>query len=172
MIRGVWGETWSQRPFLLHQYNDWGILVFGTNRTVTVMRRCQCLFIDGTFCTTLPYEQLMTVHSLYNEFVIPLLFCLLTGKTVGSTILIAAAGEMTDPAENRLQPQRMVLDFDRSLILAVETKLQRCRIYACYFHFTQSMNVQYLSLAYEYKHNADQESHSSHYGSCVRVSIP
>jgi len=40
------------------------------------------LYIDGTFKTAPhPYKQLVTVHGLYQGFVIPLTFCLLTGKT-------------------------------------------------------------------------------------------
>ena len=81
IIRGEWGKTWTGRPFLLHRDNDWGILMFGTARTLSVVRRCQCLFIDGTFRTApRPYEQLVTVHGLYNGFVIPVVFCLMTGK--------------------------------------------------------------------------------------------
>ena len=33
-IEGTWAETWSGDYFLLHQDNDWGILLFATQKTL------------------------------------------------------------------------------------------------------------------------------------------
>ena len=83
-IAGDWAKCWRGRQFLKYQDNFWGIAVFTSSRTIRVLQRCQCLYVDGTFRTAPhPYQQLVTVHGLYHGFVIPLAFCLATGKPVG-----------------------------------------------------------------------------------------
>ena len=84
IVPGEWRQTWNGRVFLLHQDNDWGLLIYSTSEMLEVLSTCQCLFVDGTFRTApLPYEQVMTIHGKHLGFVIPVAFCLLTGKSVG-----------------------------------------------------------------------------------------
>ena len=35
-IVGEWERTWTDRQFLSHQDNDWGLLVFATNQTLGI----------------------------------------------------------------------------------------------------------------------------------------
>lgn len=45
---------------------------------------CEILYIDGTFKTApCPFMQIVTINGLYKESVIPMVFALSTGKTVG-----------------------------------------------------------------------------------------
>lgn len=154
-----WRKTRNGRPFLSLQDNNWGILVFTTRNMVRVLQKCQSLFIDGTFRTApQPYEQLVTVHGLYGGFVIPLVFCLLNGKTIGQyRQLIQHLKEIVRVTTgHRLRPTRVVSDFERSLLIAIETELPNCRTSGCYFHWTQSLwrNVQQRGLARPYRSNA------------------
>lgn len=141
-----------------HADNDWGILIFTTSKFLHVLRQSSAIYLDGTFRTTpLPYAQFVTVHGLLNGYIIPLAFCLLTGKTVGQyrQVLQHLKREVRRTTRRALRPKRVVLDFEASLLTAVETEFPHARISACYFHFNQSLwrHVQELGLAAEYRRN-------------------
>ena len=81
-INGQWSKTSNGHTFLSLLDNNWGILILTTKRFLKVLQQCDCIFIDGTFRTApRPYEQFVTIHGLYNGFVVPLVFCLVTNKT-------------------------------------------------------------------------------------------
>ena len=83
-IRGEWARTWSGRDFLIHTDNDWGILVFATDKGLKCLQRSETVFIDGTFKTCpRPYVQFVTIHGLYRRRALPFVFALMTGKHVG-----------------------------------------------------------------------------------------
>lgn len=155
-INGPWAETWKSQRFLSHIDNDWGIVVFTTNRMITALQRCDTLFIDGTFRTApFPYMQFVTIHGLYHGHVIPLVFALLTNKTVGLyRQLFSHLKRYTRRVTGRaLRPVNIVLDFEQAILLAVETELPGTRLSGCYFHFTQSLwrKLQNLGLAGIYR---------------------
>lgn len=53
-------------------------------KQLKVMEQCEILYIDGTFKTApQPFMQLVTISGLYRDCAIPLVFALVTGKTVG-----------------------------------------------------------------------------------------
>ena len=152
LVEGEWTRTWRGRDFLSHQDNDWGILVFGTSRNFARLERCQDVYIDGTFKTAPhPYTQFMTVHGKYMGRVVPLVMTLVTGKTVGQyrQILRHIKQEVLRITGQRWTPQRVITDFESSLLLAIETEMPNSRSSGCYFHFTQSLwrKVQEVGLA-------------------------
>jgi hypothetical protein len=157
-IDGQWRKTWKKERFLIKLDNDWGIAVFTTRRMLTAMQAAQCLYLDGTFCTApRPYMQMVTIHGMYLGFVIPLAFCLLTGKNVGQyrQVLRSVKRAVLRVTGQPLLPGKVVLDFEHGLILAVETEFPLARAAGCYFHFTQSLwrHVQEVGLAGIYKRN-------------------
>lgn len=157
-IEDEWARTWKGERFLSHLDNDWGIAIFTTSKMLRVLQQCRRVFIDGTFRTAPhPYTQFVTIHGDLNGFVVPLVFCLTTGKTIGQyrQILQHVKQEVRRVTRRRFKPSRMVLDFEQSLMMAVETELPACRLSGCYFHFTQSLwrNLQQLGLAHAYMHD-------------------
>jgi hypothetical protein len=92
-----------------------------------ILGSCSTIFIDGTFRTAPhPYEQLVTVHGMWMGSVIPLCFCLSTGKTVGQyrqilTSIRTAIRRYT--GHTWRQPAMVICDFEISLISAIETEL-------------------------------------------------
>ena len=48
-IEDTWRETWSGDNFFLHQDNDWGILVFTTDKNLIRLQRCQEAYMDSTY---------------------------------------------------------------------------------------------------------------------------
>lgn len=158
VIDGKWSRTWKNKAFLSHLDNDWGIAIFVTESMIDVLQHAECLFIDGTFRTAPhPYVQFLTIHGLYLGHVIPLVFCLLTGKTIGQyrQILQFLKSEVRRITHHRLRPRRIVLDFEQALMTALETELPTSTLSGCYFHFNQSLwrHLQQVGLATHYRHD-------------------
>jgi hypothetical protein len=158
VIDGNWSRTWKDRNFLSLLDNDWGIAIFFTEAMLKVLQRAECLFIDGTFRTAPhPYVQFLTIHGLYLGHVIPLVFCLVTGKTIGQyrQIIQHLKSEVRRLTHRRLRPRRIVLDFEQALMTALETELPTSTLSGCYFHFNQSLwrHLQQVGLATHYRHD-------------------
>ena len=84
VIAGELACTWDDRQHLSCLDNNWGMAVFLTDDNVRTLCRCDQIFIGGTFRTAPhPYRQLVTIHGFFRDTVVPLSFCLLSGKTVG-----------------------------------------------------------------------------------------
>lgn len=155
-IEGEWANTWSHERFLLHLDNDWGVAVFATDENLQKLRRCRDVYMDGTFRTCpSPYQQFFTIHGKYRERVLPFASVLLTGKTIGHyrKVLQVLKREIRRRCGHRWRPNRVVYDFEQSIINAVETELPRSRVTCCYFHFCQSMwrRLQELGLSGRYQ---------------------
>jgi MULE transposase domain len=136
--------------------NNWGIVVFATRRIHKTLSEVKCLYIDGTFRTApQPYAQMVSIHGDYHNFIIPLAFCLLNGKTVGQyrQVLQVIKCAVFRATGRQLQPDKVVCDFEKGLMMAVETEFPNTRIAGCYFHFTQSLwrHLQDLGLARAYR---------------------
>ncbi|KAI8495100.1 hypothetical protein Bbelb_270860 [Branchiostoma belcheri] len=156
VIEDHWRETWDGHQYLSHQDNDWGILIFCTNRNFRKLEQCDVLYVDGTFksCPR-PYSQFVTIHGLYQGRVLPFVMALMADKTVGAyrQVLRHVRGKVRDLTGHRLRPERVVVDFEVSLISAIEIELPHAAISGCYFHFCQSMwrRIQHLGLAGRYR---------------------
>lgn len=158
VIDGHWSQTWSDNNFLSFLDNDWGIAIFVTTAMLRVLQRADCLFIDGTFRTAPhPYVQFLTVHGSYLGHVIPLVFCLVTGKTTGQyrQIIQHLKSRVRRVTHRRLRPTRIVLDFEQALMTALGTELPTSTLSGCYFHFNQSLwrHLQQIGLASHYRHD-------------------
>ena len=156
LIEDEWAETWRGANFLCHQDNDWGVLMFGTDENFSKLSRCQDVYIDGTFKSSpRPYKQFVTVHGKYLGRVVPLVMCLSTGKTVGQyrQILTHVKRKVQRVTGHRWRPQRVITDFESSLLLAIQTELPNSQSQGCYFHFCQSLwrRVQELGLSGPYQ---------------------
>lgn len=154
-IRDDWARTWKGDRFLLFQDNNWGIAVFATRANLRKLQQCDTIYIDGTFKTCpRPYYQFVTVHGMFHGRVLPFAMCLLTGKEVGQyrQILQHLKHHVRAASGHRFRPAKIVTDFERSLLLAIETELPNCRICGCYFHFTRNLwkKIQELGLAGPY----------------------
>jgi hypothetical protein len=142
-IQHEWAHTWNDKRFLSSIDNGWGICLFMTSTQAKILRTCQVIYIDGTFRTAPhPYLQLVTVHGLWLNSVIPLCFCLSTGKTVGQYRQIikgVRTGIRNATGHSWRQPSTVICDFEISLISAIQTELPNSSIRCCYFHYTQSL---------------------------------
>lgn len=78
---------------------------------------------------------------MYNSFIVPVVFCLLNGKTAQQygQILQQVKGEIMRLTGNAWNPNRFILDFEQSMFTAIWAELPGILIAGCYFHFTQSL---------------------------------
>jgi hypothetical protein len=141
-IRGVWAQTWNVDDFLLHWDSGWGLLMFATEENLKVLQECRDIYIDGTFRTTpKPFYQYVSIHGHYRGRVLPLVHCLVVGKTVGHyrQIIINLKLNVRNLVGRPFSPKRVMCDFEQAIISAIETDLPRSKICACSFHFRQSL---------------------------------
>ncbi|KAI8517587.1 hypothetical protein Bbelb_036040 [Branchiostoma belcheri] len=156
VIPGQWAETWDGRQFLSHQDNEWGFIVFATDRNYRKMGRCRVLYMDGAFksCPE-PYYQVLTIHGLYHGRVIPFVMALLVDKTVGAyrALLDHEQRKVRQESGHRLRPDQIVADFEVGLMAAYQTEFPEADTSGCYYHFTQNLwkHIQQLGLARPYR---------------------
>lgn len=159
-ITGEWSRTWHDKNFLTHIDNGWGVAIFATDKSLRILASCSTIFVDGTFRSApSPYYQLVTIHGLYREAVIPLCFCLSTGKSLAQYrhILHEICVKIRGVTRRRWRPDTAICDFELALILALETELRGIRVRGCYFHFSQSLWRKFASLGLvsEYRAQTD-----------------
>lgn len=84
------------------------------------------MYIDGTFKTCPPpYTQFVTLHGRYMGRPVPLIYCLLGGKTIGHyrEFLGHVSAETRRISGRRFRPRVVICDFEPALITALQTEL-------------------------------------------------
>ena len=122
-----------------------GVLLFSLLIKVFVL----VIFVDETFrSASNPYYQFVSGHGLYRDVVIPLCFCLTTGKLLAQYrhILHELCIKIRGLTRRRWTPRTAICDFKLALILALETELPGIRVRGCYFHFSQSLWRKFASI--------------------------
>lgn len=141
-VQGHWATSWRNKRFLLRQDNEWGILIFATDRNLRAFSDCEIFYMDGTFRTApRPYQQVFTILGEYHGRVLPLVVATMTNREVGDyrQVLQVLKQEVRRVTHHRWNPRNIVCDFEQALITAVETDLPASTIEGCYFHFNQSL---------------------------------
>lgn len=158
VIRGTWRRSWSDERYLLHQDNDWGMVVYATDDNLKNLRKCSEIYLDGTFRTCpRPYNQYFTIHGKFKNRALCFVCCLMTNRTVGDYrhLLQTIKTRTRQITGHRLRPNRVVCDFEQALIASVETEFPNTHISGCYFHFCQNLwrKVQTLGLSNNYRNH-------------------
>ncbi|CAF1039753.1 unnamed protein product [Brachionus calyciflorus] len=94
------------------------------------------LFADGTFdITPRLFLQVYTIHAIINGKCIPLIYCLLPGKSevLYSRVLDVIKSKLKNP------PKSLMLDFEKAFINAAEKSFSGLSIHGCFFHFKQAV---------------------------------
>jgi len=126
------------------------------NHNILKMTENGQLYMDATFksCPQ-PYNQMFAIQGDYHGRVLPFVTVLMTKSTIGDYrhALQAIKRKEFCLTGHNWDPMAIVVDFEQSLITAVETELPNTRTEMCYFHFNQSLwhRIQELGLARAYK---------------------
>lgn len=155
-IEGNWSKTFDDEQFLLAHHNN-EMLIFTTDANVKCLSECDTLYVDGTFktCPGL-FVQMYSIHGLYNERVIPLVFSLLSDKTCATYYLLF--NKLRDAAAKLglvLNPTCIMSDFESGLIEAVKMQFPQTQHFGCHFHFGQAVwrRCQETGIASDYTNN-------------------
>eukprot|EP00102_Acyrthosiphon_pisum_P017587 XP_008189050.1 PREDICTED: uncharacterized protein LOC103311248 [Acyrthosiphon pisum] len=111
------------------------ILLFSTEENLKILSDQYHWFIDGTFESSPQlFTQLLTIHAIKYDTVLPLVFALVPNKTRGSYTKII--NELLN-LEKNLRPASVMVDFEQALLGAITDVFKDTRIRGCFFHFGQ-----------------------------------
>ena len=129
------------------------VLIFATETNLDTLETSPEWHADGTFKTSpLLFYQLYSIHAVYNDHTVPLVYILLTNK---NTSVYKKAFSALKDLNPDLSPVRIVTDFELAAIIAFQDLFPSVDIKGCFFHFSQAVwrKVQEMGLANLYKEN-------------------
>ena len=118
---------------------DDDIIIFATDANLQILSQSSALFMDGTFkAAPRLFTQLFTIHTVYRDHFVPLVYCLLPNKqrTTYYAALETIKRKMAD-IHLLFNPDSVMSDFELGLINALEMIFPNASLEGCYFHFTQ-----------------------------------
>ena len=155
-LTDTWASTVGGQPFVLHQSDS--MLIFTTTENLRVLAASANVFMDGTFksCPKL-YSQLYTIHAIYKDHFVPLVYCLLPNKHRDTYYEVLNVIKREMGYQNLVFcPAKIFTDFEAALMPTLRSHFPTSTHKGCYFHFTQAIwrQVQSLGLSTDYNNNA------------------
>lgn len=144
------------------------VLVFGTRRNVELLCQSRTWFIDGTFRTAPHiFTQIFTIQGLRRragkpdeESSLPFIYALLTSKKKEdyAEVLRAVRDATAHFNVAHCNPQRIMSDFELSIIQACREVYPQVPIATCFFHLSQSIfrQIQQKGLQVAYNDECDR----------------
>lgn len=117
------------------------IIILGTKTSLQLLAKSTCWIVDGTFnvVPTLMY-QLFTVHGRIDNTTAPMIYGIMSGKSKACYSLFF--GELVKIGENfglNLQPEFIISDFERAIVLAAIDHFDMATYKGCFFHFGKNI---------------------------------
>ena len=126
------------------------LLIFGSRENLDFLQNCQHWFMDGTLSTVPPqYTQLYTVHGLNHGRNIIGAYGLLPNKRLDTYVeFLNEVRNLT----NQVNPQSVMIDFEQSMIGALDRVYPLVPQKGCLFHLSKNIyrRVQELGLSQLY----------------------
>ena len=118
-----------------------------------MLDECGSWYGDGKF-KTVPrlFYQLYTISVKKNGYFLPLLYALLPNKTQQAYERLL---DVIIQAKDGIQPQTVMMDFEKGAMNAMQMKFPDCQMHGCYFHLSQNIfrHVQSAGLQERYTTN-------------------
>ena len=148
---------------LLYNEND-TILIFGAPWAIDFMAATPLIFADGTFsCVTCGFSQLYIFHAVVkNDVSLPMLFCLIKGKTEQIySRLIRAVERIANTKEKSVfdREVRLVCDFELSFVKSVTQLFPKVKVRCCFFHFVKNVRKNMTSVMRRIAKQSGKTSH-------------
>jgi hypothetical protein len=142
VLQEEWSHTRNGDNFVIPNTdatND--ILMFSTSKNLENLVQCKTVYIDGTFktCPKL-YTQLFTMHGLYIDTVVPLVYVLLSDKR--SDTYYKVLNSIRDAVSGLglvFNPETILSDFEAGFIDAIRKQFPNATHSGCHFHFAQAI---------------------------------
>ncbi|XP_057334184.1 uncharacterized protein LOC130673240 [Microplitis mediator] len=128
VIPDLYKMTNNNELFLLHDSGSAAdrFLIYATSKNLELLCECKSWFCDGTFNSVpLIFKQLYTIHGMYGDKVLPLVYILAPNK---SEKIYSRALSVIKNRQKNLKPQRVMVDFERAFINAFKSKFPECII--------------------------------------------
>lgn len=126
----VLAEKWVDDEFFI---------ILGTKSSLEMLSSSDCWAVDGTFhVVPRVMRQLFSIHGRVHGEIVPLVFCLMSKKTLKS--YVAVFNELLTIAGNHelnLCPRRIICDFEMGIISAIKQCFPNTDLRGCLFHFGQ-----------------------------------
>ncbi|KRZ00590.1 hypothetical protein T11_839 [Trichinella zimbabwensis] len=146
--------------FLLWQNASRHILVFATGSEIRLQAARPTWGMDGTF-KVVPqwYQQLFTIHVFVAGKLVPAVYCLCTGKDIGTYRYVSQA-LLNKAAVLRLNlnPETIICDFETALIPAILDYFPNTRVQGCYFYFCQAVHMKLSDLGLKTRYRTQEET--------------
>lgn len=142
--------------FLFINDIEHNLIVFTCKTNIDTLIKMDILYMDGTFsfCTKF-FSQFFTIHGLHNGHYIPLVFCLLSTKTVQAykTCFSLLKQTIFEKYSFSLNPTEIFVDFEKAIHTALLSVWPNIKISGCRFHLHQSWyrKIKSIGLSSEYK---------------------
>ena len=115
------------------------LIIFATEPGIALMGDAEELFMDGTHTMKPPqFAQLYVVRAPLGETSVPVAYAFLPSKD--QSIYEEMLGALLDACTAQgktASPKRVIIDFERAMINAVQCVLDTS-VHCCYYHLTQS----------------------------------
>jgi hypothetical protein len=113
------------------------------------------IFVDGTFshCSNFFY-QIFTLHTVHNNYYVPLIFALLPNKTIDTyKNMFKIITEKCNEFGLIFMPNLYLADFEQTIHNAINEMFPLCKIIGYRFHLSQSWyrKIQNLGFSADYK---------------------
>ncbi|CAF2117211.1 unnamed protein product, partial [Rotaria magnacalcarata] len=144
-------KTYRDEDFILHEDNE--LIIFTTKTNLSILKQNKHWFADGTFkvCPD-DYYQLLTLHAMMTNAIIPLVYGLLIGKSSNDyNFFFQKILE-----QDNFQPDSIMTDFETGTIKSVKEMLPNVLHKGCLFHFAQAVWRQVQSKGLTTKYNEDE----------------
>lgn len=112
------------------------MLMFSTNENLDRLVQTSDIYADGTFSSApIMFYQVYTIHAIFDGFVTPLVFCLLTNKKRSTYCKLLQKLKELRPA---LNPKSIMIDYEKAQIHAFQSVFKDITIRGCFFHLNQA----------------------------------
>lgn len=110
--------------------------MFSTNENLDRLVSTPEIYADGTFSSApLLFYQVYTIHGIFDGFVVPLVFCLLTNKKKSTYSKVLSKLKELRP---NLRPRSVMIDFELAQRDAFQSIFSTISVRGCFFHLSQS----------------------------------
>ena len=126
--------TTRGEPFLAFEDSDLQIVIMTTDQNLDILASRPHWFCDGTFDSAPDGFQLYTIHAMLNQSrTVPLVYCITKHKHEATYNAIWHFLKL----ERNLNPESIMLDFERAALNSIQKHFPHCHINGCLFHFGQ-----------------------------------
>jgi hypothetical protein len=138
--RRRFAQAYSAVPDENDLFNYNLIIIFAHPDLLQLCKRPCHYYIDGTWKSApekFMQDLIVMIYDAAYDSYIPVFHCLLQRKTAGCYLI--ALNLIDQITDFDMTPLSITCDFEKALILEIQTKFRRTEVIGCLFHFKQAI---------------------------------